>query len=133
MSRVNRRTVPVAVLTPALLLLALPLVGTGSSQVVLASPVEAFPGECELELRPAEVPRGDVRVTVVARLSEDIGEVTGATAQDRSGVEVAAAQPGPDRHVRLTLNTTEANEGEWQVTVSGEQGECSGQLRVGSR
>jgi len=131
MSRVNRRTVPVAVFTLALL--ALPLMGTSSSQAVLASPVEAFFGECELELRPAELPRGEVRVTVVAQLSEDIGEITGAAAQDRSGVEVAAAQPGPDRQVRLTLNTTEANEGEWQLTVSSEQGECSGQFRVGSR
>ena len=88
---------------------------------------------CTMELWPAPIPRGEARVTVVAQLSEDIGELQRVTPHAESGVEVATARSAPGNRLRLTLNTTEARDGEWTMTAHGENGECLGEFEVGPR
>jgi hypothetical protein len=61
-------------------------------------------------------------------LSEPIGMVGAATAQDESGLEVVSVD-GEAKTV--TVNTSGAAEGSWSLTFSGEEGKaCVGTLRV---
>jgi hypothetical protein len=89
--------------------------------------------QCTMALWPVPIPRGEPRVTVVAQLSEDIGELQRVTPHAESGVEVSTARSAPGNRLRLTLNTTEARDGEWTITALGETGECIGELEVGPR
>jgi hypothetical protein len=105
----------------------------GATELPVGAPdgdPEAARSECELTLRPAEVPRGPENPVVRATLSGEIGEISRVTVQDRSRVRVEQVEkPGPAALV-ITLRTEDAEAGEWTVTAVGETGECTGQITV---
>ena len=93
---------------------------------------EQEPGltECEITLRPAELPRGPEPPVVRATLSEDIGEIRGVSVEERSRVEVVQMEAPSPNVLVINLRTEEAEAGEWTVTVEGENGECTGRLTI---
>jgi len=92
--------------------------------------LNTVPSECELTLRPAEIQRVPDAVPVRITLSEEIGEIQGVSLDERSRVKVEQVETPSPAALVLTLLTEEAQEGEWTVTVSGEDGECTGTLTV---
>lgn len=128
------------------LLLALPFVlmpnGLGAQQAQA----------CTAELSPQELDAGQSAVQVTANFSEDIGAVSGIQAAEGSGVTLTSPetlrqiqmareedetdQPQPIEMARegnratLWLNLTEAQSGNHEVTVNGENGSCTGTITV---
>lgn len=89
--------------------------------------------ECRVELDQQELPIRADPVSITAAYSEVIGELLAAELPEESGIEVVTAEQNEDEEtlsVRLTLRTTEAVEGDWTLTVRGEDGACTGQIRV---
>lgn len=103
-------------------------------------------GQCTAELAPAQVQSGEAAVSVTAVLSEQVGEVTGVEAPG-SGVAIAAPEDLPrtemaaeerPRPINLTegnswtiwLDTSQAAPGTYEVTFTGSEGSCQGQLTV---
>lgn len=86
--------------------------------------------DCRAGLRPEEVRPAEEPVTVIARLSEDLGRVNEVEIEERSRVEILRVQPISHPVLRLTLDTSEAARGEWEVTFTAEAGACAGRLRV---
>jgi hypothetical protein len=105
----------------------------GATEPPVAAPdgdPDAAFSECELTLRPSEVPSGPENPVVRAALSEEIGEISKVAVQERSGVEVEQVErPGPAALI-ITLRTEDAEEGEWTVTAEGANGACTGQITV---
>ena len=91
---------------------------------------EAVLTECELTLRPAEVPQGPEAPVVRATLSEEIGEIQEVSVQERSQVQVEQVEAPSPNVLVITLDTEEAEAGQWTVTVEGEDGQCTGRLTV---
>lgn len=113
-------------------LLAL-VVLNGPAELPAAAPdgePEAVLAECELTLRPAEVPQGPEAPVVRATLSEEIGEIRGVSVQERSQVQVEEVEAPSPNVLVITLRTEEAEAGQWTVTVEGENGQCTGRLTV---
>lgn len=77
---------------------------------------------------PTSVPTGSESATMFYQLSEDIGDLQGASADRESGLAVA----GHDGEMStLSLNTTEATPGTWPLTFHGEDDqECVGSIEV---
>lgn len=76
-------------------------------------------------------------VTIVAALSETIGDSLSASFPTESSVEVVKLAPagapaaGDASHsIELTLNTSKAKPGEWPLSLKGTRGECSGKIKV---
>lgn len=95
----------------------------------IAAPGPTVPmTDCELAFEPGQVQAGSESTTVQAVPSEEIGEVTGVTVDRGSGLAITLAD-GPPLH--LDVNASEANEGEWTVTLNREEEAlCSGPLTV---
>lgn len=88
--------------------------------------------ECEITVEAESVPvRPD---SVVLRLvySEPIGEELVAQLEEESGVRVVKVERESTEPlaVRVTLNTSEAKAGEWNISLKGENGECRGKVKV---
>lgn len=91
--------------------------------------------ECRITLDREEVSVRPSPVAIMGAFSEVIGDSIAAEFPEESGIEVVAAErtEGEDsRSVRLVLRTTEAVEGDWTLTVRGEQGACTGRITVRS-
>jgi hypothetical protein len=86
--------------------------------------------QCELTIRPAEVQRVPEPVPLQVALSEEIGTIEDVSVQERSRVGVEAVETPSPAAVVVTIRTENAQEGEWTVTVTGTDGECSGTLTV---
>lgn len=115
-----------------LMLCAFPGLGSSSATLAAAPDTEVTVIQCEVTLDPGVVRPGDRPVTVVARLSEEVGQIGEVSVENRSGIGVAEVEQVDLPVVRLTLDTSEAQEGAWQVTLTGEGGQCTGRLRVES-
>lgn len=103
-------------------------------------------GQCTAELAPAQVQSGEAAVSVTAVLSEQVGEVTGLEAAE-SGITIAspsdlprtemAAEESPQpinlaegNSWTIWINTSQAAPGTYDVTFTGSEGTCQGQLTV---
>lgn len=106
--------------------------------------------ECSVEVRPQQVQSGQPAVSVTARLSSAIGEVKGvkskqgglalATPEDLQRTEMARTTgqeaPQPVKMSRtgnqatVWLNTENAETGTHEFSLTGQNGECSGQIQV---
>jgi hypothetical protein len=103
-------------------------------------------GQCTAELAPAQVQSGQTAVSVTAVLSEQVGEVTGLEAPE-SGITVAAPEDLPRTEMAaeerpqpinlaegnawtIWINTSQAAPGTYDVTFTGSEGTCQGQLTV---
>jgi hypothetical protein len=103
---------------------------------VTALPAEAqapeTPNKCELRISQPIQAGGD-SATVRVSMSEAIGQLRSAEVESASGVRVVSVrpQPGdPPTAAEVTLNASEAKEGEWTLTLRGQESECSGTLQV---
>lgn len=115
--------------TSAATALGLALAATAPAQA--QSPDEP---RCDVEFQPSQVVVQQKTVTVAAALSEQVKQVTEIAPQGESGLVVEAFQQQepsarqPD--VVIRLDTSDANAGEWSVTVAGEATTCEGTLTV---
>lgn len=117
----------------------------GTSQASAQEPT-LEPAQCTAELAPAQVQGGEAAVALTVVLSEQVGEVTGLEAAD-SGITVAspgdvgrtemAAEERPQpidlaegNTWTIWVNTSQATPGTYDVTFTGSEGECQGQLTV---
>jgi len=114
--------------------------GTGLVMAVVFAAAAATPGrtvvvppsDCEITVDAESVPvRPD---SVVLRLvySEAIGEELVAQLEEESGVKVVKVERESTEPlaVKVTLNTSEAKAGEWNISLKGETGECRGKVKV---
>ncbi len=117
-------------------------VGAGLVLGVVLAANSATPGrtavvpalDCELTVQAESVPvRPD---SVVLRLvySEPIGDELVAQLEEESGVKVVKVEreSAEPLTVKVTLNTSEAKTGEWNISLKGEGGECKGKVKVAS-
>lgn len=103
--------------------------------------------QCTVEVTPAAIPSGQTAVSVVARLTTDIGTVTGLQAQqlalaspdDLQPAEMARAQEDAPEPVEMAatgieaslwVNTVDAASGVHDIILTGENGTCNGQIEV---
>ncbi len=95
----------------------------------VAGPVSTTPAsDCELAFEPAQVQAGTASTMVQAIPSEQLGEVTGVTAEEASGLAISLVE---DQPLHLDVDATDAHGGEWAVTLMWEEEAlCSGPLTV---
>lgn len=94
------------------------------------APVPEPTGECDVQVA-APVAISEEPVVLVAMYSERVGESLSAALQEESGVQLLSAEVGPaEQTVSLTLNTSQALPGEWTLSLTGENGECTGTFTV---
>ena len=115
------------------------IVGMAAVALISVTPLPAFaqgdepstPNRCELQISQPVQAGGD-STTVSASMSESIGQLTSAEVESASGVRVVSVKPNgnPPTAAEVTLNTSQAKEGEWTLTLRGQESECSGTLTV---
>jgi hypothetical protein len=91
------------------------------------------PAACTLKFAVDSVPVSASPVAVNAALSAAIGDSISAAFGGESGITVTAVGPaaaGGANALQLTLNTSAAKAGDWDVALKGTAGECSGKLKV---
>lgn len=108
--------------------------------------------ECTAEVKTNPVPAGEQAVALEIQLSQEIGELTGITAPDGSGVALASpddlaktdmarqeteGQPQPiqmaagnSRSATVWVNTADATPGSYQISFDSEQNSCIGTVKV---
>lgn len=90
--------------------------------------------QCEVTLDVERVPIQEEPVAVQATYTAEIGEQVSAEFAPESQVSVVSverAEEDAPMTQRLTLITAEAVEGEWQLILRGDGGECTGTIAVG--
>lgn len=97
-----------------------------------ANPVEPVGDpECRLVIDAEIVTIGSEPVTLRAETTEDIGEPTAAMVEEESGAEVVSvAADEAENGVRITLDTSEAQPGAWELTLRANGGECRGDVLI---
>lgn len=104
-----------------------------AAPALAAGPVGRDTVSCELRLEPAEVPVREAAVLVSVGASDDPGSLRGVEVPARSGVKVLAAAPAPNDDevvVRMALDTSAAEPGEWPIFLRGGTADCRGTLVV---
>lgn len=103
-----------------------------ANAATLERPAAAPASECELTAQAESVPVRPDSVVLRMVYSEPIGEELVAQLEEDSGVRVVKVEQESTEPLtlKLTLNTSEAKAGEWTISVKGEQGECTGKLKV---
>lgn len=110
--------------------LALALSVPAQATAVEGGPEEA---QCDAEFQPSKVTVQQKTVTVAAALSEQVKSVKEIAPAGESGLVVESFQhrkPSQQPDVVIRLDTSDANAGEWDVTISGESVTCEGTLTV---
>jgi hypothetical protein len=70
---------------------------------------------------------------VIAKYTEPIGDSLSARFPEDAHVSVTRVKPGEEQLTAvLTLNTLQAVEGEWALTLTGQSGECQGKVNIGA-
>ena len=83
---------------------------------------------CEASFEPPSVNVGSESVTAFYRLSESIGDISRATAEDGSGLQIVGIDAAMST---ITLGTQNAEAGDWDVTFHGpEEASCVGSIQV---
>lgn len=103
-----------------------------SATAVQAQEAPAEAQECRVEVSADAIPVHPDLFEVHATYTESIGDRVAALFQEESQVEVVRVESNEDDPlvVRLTLDTSEAIEGEWSLVLEGEEGQCRGQFKV---
>jgi hypothetical protein len=93
-----------------------------------AAPAAVLPDDCTLTFEPAAVVAGAEAVEVQMVPSEDIEAPDAVLFQEESGLAGVLVE---ERPFHVTIDPSEAGEGEWLVTIQREQlATCTGTLRV---
>jgi hypothetical protein len=94
------------------------------------APSVMLPDACTATVANA-VPVQAGPVVVNASLSEAIGDSVTASFPAESKVSVVKVDGAGGNAVELTLNTSGAVAGDWQLSLTGSKGTCTGQVKVG--
>lgn len=88
--------------------------------------------ECEVEVAGEALPRAEEPLVVEATYTEALGEELSAAVAEESGIRVVSVEAAEEESntVLLTLDTSAAAPGSWDLALRGTAGECTGQLVV---
>jgi hypothetical protein len=86
--------------------------------------------ECTVAVAPAVVMAQTEPVEVQAQLSGLAGRVVSVTVEAGSGLYVVGFDPTDEATVSVTLDTSDAVEGAWQLVFVGEENSCTGVIEV---
>lgn len=110
--------------------------GLSLALALFASPAllqaQEAPEECELQTDLTSVPVSAEPVSLIAVHSETLGEEISAAFAEESGVEVVSVEQDPDDELTLllTLDTSEAEAGDWELAVESDVGRCAAEVEV---
>ncbi|MGH7445781.1 MAG: hypothetical protein ACREKM_12930, partial [Longimicrobiales bacterium] len=88
------------------------------------------PEACVVAIEAASVPVNAEPVTIKAAYSQDLGETITAQVPEESGIKVVSAEADAElpMTLNLTLDTSAAAAGEWELALIGDAGSCAGTL-----
>lgn len=89
--------------------------------------------QCEVTVAAEQVPIQAEPVTVAVRHSAALGEEVSAVVADDSGAGVIGIGRSDDDEpmtLQLTLDTSEATAGEWAITLSDGEQQCTGTMTL---
>lgn len=111
--------------------------GLSLALALFASPAllqaqEAPEPECELQTDLTSVPVSAEPVSLIAVHSEALGEEISAAFAEESGVEVVSVEQDPDEELTLllTLDTSAAEAGDWELAVESADSRCVAEVEV---
>lgn len=93
----------------------------------------SLPLECELTLDAETLPIRAEPFDVRAHFTQAVGDTLSVRFAEESRVTVVAVVRASEEEpnaLRVTVNTSEAQAGQWPVTLHGEAGECTGTATV---
>lgn len=106
--------------------------------LAVASPA-ATPAQTELACTAwteDSIPVNKERLEVTAKYAEPIGDSLSAKFPDSAQIVVVSAARAPDgepQAAKLVMNTARAVPGKWKLTITGNSGECTGEVTVGPK
>jgi hypothetical protein len=111
------------------LLLALPVVMIGAFSVTAASKPASLAPACTLTAD--SIKAGQTSGTVQARLTESIGDSLSASIAPAAKISVVDVKAGTTpMTAQITVNAQQGVAGEWELTLAGKNGTCSGTVAV---
>lgn len=86
--------------------------------------------DCSATLTPevVSIAAGSAEITVM--LSEGIGAVSGVDVDAESGLNVLGIEADDGQMLEVSIDTSAATAGSWELYVQGESGSCNGTLQV---
>lgn len=93
---------------------------------------EETPEACAIVVEAASVPVNAEPVTVKAAFSQALGENVQAEIPAESGIKVITAEADTEAPLtlKLTLDTSAATAGDWELALRGDEGSCAGTIAV---
>jgi hypothetical protein len=88
--------------------------------------------ECEVRTDLTAIPVSVDPVNLLAAHSDAVGEDVSAAFAEESGVEIVSIEQDPDNPLllMLTLDTSGAASGDWELVIEGETARCVGEIEV---
>jgi hypothetical protein len=88
--------------------------------------------ECQVQTDLTEVPVSAEPVSIVAVYEDELGEEIAVAFAEESGVEIVSIEQDPDNPLllMLTLDTSGAASGDWELVIEGETARCVGEIEV---
>lgn len=113
-------------------MVALPALFLGAYALTGASPpMNRGPTGPACTLSADTVRIGQTQANVMVRYTEEVGDSLSASVAPGSKVMVTAVKKGGTPLTgEVTLNTEQANAGDWELTLAGPKGTCAGSLAV---
>jgi len=112
------------------------VVALASVLALQARPATAVMPECEITIGVEKVPVQAEPVAVPVKLSAVVGEALTASLPEESKIRVlgVARADGKDAQTfQVTLNTSEAVAGTYELVVRDGQTECKGRVQIGDK
>ncbi|HLU25721.1 MAG TPA: hypothetical protein VKZ58_08450 [Longimicrobiales bacterium] len=127
----HRETNRLSVLFVALTVGLLGIVSIAQARGAIAAATDVL-DTCQLTLDSETVRPSPDPVVLRAVFSEPIGEELVAEIQEESGLKVVKVEREADEPlaIKLTLDAKEAASGEWTLALAGENGRCTGKVKV---
>lgn len=87
---------------------------------------------CVVAIEAASIPVNAEPVTIKAAYSQELGETVTAKVPEESGIKVVSAEADAElpMTLNLTLDTSAATAGEWELALAGDAGSCAGTIAV---
>lgn len=86
---------------------------------------------CNITFNSDSVQVGGAPINLLASLTSAVGDSATASFQSGSMIRVVSIGPADAANaLKLTINTSEAMPGSWNVSIKGSKGECTGKVKV---
>jgi len=97
----------------------------------VAPTTDAASAACTVTFNSDSVQVGGAPINLLASLTSAVGDSATASFQSGSMIRVVSVGPaGAANALKLTINTSEAMPGSWNVSIKGSKGECTGKVKV---